>query len=272
MSTDNQNTPTEQNQPNTPQAHQAQPEPTKEAPQNYLEELAQLREQFEAAQKSKEAPEPEPTTEEPKDAPTPEVKPEDYDSPLDFTIALVGKATGVTEDKLVTALGNALSYNDEKLIDFNSLTQGLKPDDAEQVKYLAKAMYKEATAKTADIQKQAYELAGSKEQWEQSVTAFNSKAGKAEQVQAKALADAGYVKESVALVVKTVRDLGLVSHVEKPALKGSGQPSPTKALTAQEFRAGTQALFKEYGANYLSNREARAKYDALSQQFKPNQG
>ena len=256
---------------NTTQVEPTQEGTKQEAPRNYLEEIDRLRADFIA--KNPQGTPTEPIKEEPKPEELPqEDVPQNYDSPLDFTIQLVTSQTGLTEDKLVGALENALAYNDPKLINLGELTKGLKSDQAQQVTYLVNQMYTEATERTANDQKQAYELAGGKDQWVTAVGAFNTKAGKAVQVQAKALADSGYTQEAVKLVLSTVLELGLVQHKEQPSLQGAGKSAPTQYLTAQEFRSGTQALMKEYGVNFLSIREARAKYDALAAQYQTNKG
>lgn len=243
-------------------------------PQNYLEQVEALRKEFDAKYQAKQPPEegkpPEGT---PKEEPQTEElnEPQNFDSPLDFTIQLLSSQTKLTEDNFVDSIRNALKYSDENLIDYDKLVAGLKPDQVNHVKYIAKQMYQEAQTKTANIQKDAYELAGGADAWKQAVSAFNSNSvSKAVQVQAQALEQGGYIKEAVNLVLNTVRDLGLVTHKQQPAINGSGKASPTPTLSPSQYRNEIGTLIKTYGTNFLSNREANAKYQELTKQLNRN--
>lgn len=254
----------------TPTDSPVTPEGTQEpAPSNYIEQVEALRKEFEEKFKAPDAgPK---TVEQPKEEPTPEeFKPQDFESPLDFSIQLIGAQTKLTEDNFVDSIRNALKHSDDTLIDYDKLTQGLTPEQAHNAKYIAKSMYKEAQDRTASIQKSAYDTAGGKEQWESAVSAFQTSAGKAVQLQARALEQGGYIKEAVDLVLSTVRDLGLVVHKGQPSLQCSGKTAPPKTLSGEQYRTEIGNLIKQYGTNFLSDRVAKAKYQELTAQYKPN--
>lgn len=253
---------------------------TPSAPQSYLDQVQALRKEFDEKYQAKQVqdqkqPETEPelpTEGKEKDTTPVDIgEPQDYDSPLDFTIQLLRTQTNLTEDNFVDSIRNALRYSDESLIDYDKLVGGLKPDQVNHVKYIAKQMYQEAQTKTASIQKDAYEIAGGEAAWKQAVSAFNSTSvSKAVQVQAQALEQGGYIKEAVNLVINTVRDLGLVTHKQQPVMQGSGKASPTPALSPSQYRNEIGTLIKTYGTNFLSNREANAKYQELTKQLNQN--
>lgn len=253
---------------------------TPSAPQSYLDQVQALRKEFDEKYQAKQvqdqkqpetAPEL-PTEGKEKDTSPVDIgEPQDYDSPLDFTIQLLSTQTNLTEDNFVDSIRNALRYSDESLIDYDKLVSGLKPDQVNHVKYIAKQMYQEAQTKTASIQKDAYEIAGGEAAWKQAVSAFNSTSvSKAVQVQAQALEQGGYIKEAVNLVINTVRDLGLVTHKQQPVMQGSGKASPAPVLSPSQYRNEIGTLIKTYGTNFLSNREANTKYQELTKQLNQN--
>lgn len=242
-------------------------------PSNYLEQVEALRKEFDEKYQAKTEPTGTPKEGKPpvEQVPVESQTPQDFDSPLDFTIQLLSSQTKLTEENFVDSISNALKYSDENLIDYDKLVTGLKPEQVNHVKYIAKQMYQEAQNKTASIQKDAYDLAGGADAWKQAVTAFNSNSvSKAVQVQAQALEQGGYIKEAVNLVLNTVRDLGLVTHKQQPAIQGSGKATATPTLTASQYRNEIGSLIKTYGTNFLSNREANAKYQELTKQLNGN--
>ena len=191
-------------------------------------------------------------------------QPQEGDTDEDIIIGMLTESTGVTEEHITDAILNALKYSDSNLIDYNKLYQDANiTDDAKrnQVKLVVDNLYKKASAQQKIIEQTAYDMAGGKDKYTEALKAFQDNASPALYLQVSALANAGYLKESVQLMLDTVRNTGLVSHTTSPILQAVAAQQQPKQVDVQQ---GIKDLINKYGPNFLSNREARTQYEQLT--------
>lgn len=205
----------------------------------------------------------------PEDTPTPIepslYRPEDGDTEEDIIIGMLHESTGVTEDHVTSAIVNALKYGDASLINYSQIYSDAgvtDPSKQAQVKTVVDNLYKKAYAQHQLVTKTVYDMAGGKANYETALQAFQENASPALQLQVTSLANAGYLQESVQLLLYTVRDTGLVSHKSSPLLEvAASQQAQPKTVDVQQ---GVRELIAKYGSNFLSNKEARRAYEQLT--------
>lgn len=185
-------------------------------------------------------------------------------SAIETSINIFASSTGVTLDRFNDAMANALQYGDENLIDYTSLTQGLTPDQAAQAKALAQANYRETQEYIQRETNAAFDLAGGKEQWNESVQVFNTKAPQHVKTAVKGLLDSGDILSAAQLVLDTVRGTGMVNTGTPPIQGGNG--TAQQGLSLAEFNAKLSELERSAGNRSFEQGEYKAKLDALMNQ------
>lgn len=182
--------------------------------------------------------------------------------PLEVSIDIFTKSSGISQDQFYTALAGALQYGDPQLINLGDLTKGLNKEQAAQAEALAKAAYQQAQNIKQQTIQTAYSKAGGEEQWRAAVGAFNSKAPPAYQAAAKAMEAAGQINEAVEFILDTAKQFGFVNSVQGQSLQGNFGGSAVKGISKAEYSAGLQELAKEMGG--FHNLESSPKFKQLT--------
>lgn len=183
------------------------------------------------------------------------------DTVLDTAISVFSGQTGVTADKFQDALAGALKHNDIELINFDALTQGLKPDQAAQAKALATAAFKETQGNIQRATQDAYTLAGGEQQWKEATAAFNTSAPAHLKAVVNTMLQSGDVKNAAQFVLETVRGSGMVNN-GTPQVEG-GASAPTQGLTQAEFRSQLADLERTAGNRSLEQGLHGQKFQQL---------
>lgn len=182
--------------------------------------------------------------------------------PLEVSIDIFTKSSGISQDQFYTALAGALQYGDPQLINLGDLTKGLNKEQAAQAEALAKAAYQQAQNIKQQTIQTAYSKAGGEEQWKAAVGAFNAKAPPAYQAAAKAMEAAGQINEAVEFILDTAKQFGFVNSMQGQSLQGTFGGSAVKGITKAEYTAGLQELAKEMGG--FHNLESSPKFKQLT--------
>lgn len=194
-------------------------------------------------------------------APTPQVQPtaqpvaatQDQasligDSPLETSINIFAANTGVTADRFLASVEQAMKYDDVNLIDKTSLTQGLNPAQAAQAEALANAMYQNAQQERAAVKQTAHQMAGGEEQWNSAIQAFNTHAPKHIKAAVLAMEQSGAIKEAVEFIVSQVQSYGVVNSTQGNLVAPSGGAANTSAaMSAADFQKAVGALHLKAG-------------------------
>ena len=183
-------------------------------------------------------------------------------NPLDVSIDIFTKSSGVSQEAFYEAMAGALQYSDPSLINVQQLTQGLKPEQAAQAEALVKAAYHQAQETRQQTIQTAYSKAGGEQQWRQAVDAFNTKAPSYIQAAAKAMEQAGQINEAVEFILNTAQQYGLVNTQQGQSIQGSFGGSTLKGLSQQDYSAALKELAKETGSFY--NIENHPKFKQLT--------
>ena len=182
--------------------------------------------------------------------------------PLEVSIDIFTKSSGISQDQFYTALAGALQYGDPQLINLGDLTKGLNKEQAAQAEALAKAAYQQAQNIKQQTIQTAYSKAGGEEQWKAAVGAFNAKAPPAYQAAAKAMEAAGQINEAVEFILDTAKQFGFVNSMQGQSLQGTFGGSAVKGISKAEYSAGLQELAKEMGG--FHNLESSPKFKQLT--------
>ena len=226
--------------------------PQYQQPQQYAVQQPVLQQ---PAEQPVQTPEPVPTQEQS----TPQYSGSD---PLEVSIDIFTKSSGISQDQFYTALAGALQYGDPQLINLGDLTKGLNKEQAAQAEALAKAAYQQAQNIKQQTIQTAYSKAGGEEQWKAAVGAFNAKAPPAYQAAAKAMEAAGQINEAVEFILDTAKQFGFVNSMQGQSLQGTFGGSAVKGITKAEYSAGLQELAKEMGG--FHNLESSPKFKQLT--------
>lgn len=184
---------------------------------------------------------------------TPQVQPQDNpsligDSPLETSINIFAANTGVTADRFLASVEQAMKYDDVNLIDKTSLTQGLNPAQAAQAEALANAMYQNAQQERAAVKQTAHQMAGGEEQWNSAIQAFNTHAPKHIKAAVLAMEQSGAIKEAVEFIVSQVQSYGVVNSTQGNLVVPSGGAANTSAaMSAADFQKAVGALHLKAG-------------------------
>lgn len=181
---------------------------------------------------------------------------------IDAGVAMLQKVAGLNNADVERALGKAMQFKNPELIDSAFLKERFG-EHAEYAETLCKAFFKEAQTQTDSLVNSVYEAAGGPEQWAVVRDSFKAKAPEHQQAAAKALMDAGRVKEGVSLILDYCRGEGLVV-VQGQQIKGQAGLAGA-ALSASEFSAEYAKLRKEAGNRSLESPQFAPRYQSLLQ-------
>lgn len=169
-------------------------------------------------------------------------------SVLETSLNVFASNTGVTADRFMQSIQNALQYNDVNLIDKVSLTQGLKGSQVQQAEALASAMFQNAQQERQNAISTAHQIAGSAEQWQLAIEAFNNSAPAHIKSAARAMEQSGNTREAVEFIVSQAQALGVVNHQQGNLITPSGgTPNTTTALSAVDFQKAVGELSLKAG-------------------------
>ena len=209
---------------------------------------------------------PQPTT-----APQPEVvvAPVTFDvgSPaLNAAISSFATTAKASDADITRAIGLAMERGDASLID-KAFIQEKFGANAGAFTTIAESAVQEAVSKAtthkATIAAAVVEVAGSQENWDKHVAAFNETVPEHIKKAAAAMLDNGFLKEGMKFVMEQVS--GSVLSQTGNLIKGvpAGQSA---GLSAQEFKEAQAALMEEAGNRSLEQGPLADKFQALIQQ------
>lgn len=188
--------------------------------------------------------------------------PMDTGSPaLDAALDVFISVTKATEADMMRAVGKALEYGREDLIDLAFIKEKFG-DHADQALTLAKAAI---TAKADNLQRQTTEvhtLAGGKANWDAAVSVYQTNAPDYMKAAVTSLMDNGKVKEGTQMLLDFAKSQGLLPGTV-PLDNPATVPGAAGALDAQGFRAELDKLYKEAGGRSLESGPIGEKYQAL---------
>lgn len=177
---------------------------------------------------------------------------------IDAGVAMLKQVSGLNDADLVRALGKALEYQNPDLID----TAFIKERFGEHAAYaemLAKAYLDDQVGQASKAVQAAYDVVGGEDNWKVAAQLFNSKAPEPLRAAARALANAGDLKQAAELVAGFCRDSGLV-RTENPLIRGS---AVNQTLSASEFKAEYTKLRQEAGHRSLESKQFQSRYQDL---------
>jgi hypothetical protein len=195
----------------------------------------------------------------------PEAKEETKDLPptgnpaIDAGIAMLKKATGLSDADMLRAVGKAAEYGDENLIDTAYIKERFG-EHADYAEMLAKAYLQDQVGQAQRAVQTAYDMVGGKDNWNSMATVFNAKAPEHLRQAARALADSGNIEGAAKLIVESAQSMGIVPKVS-PKLQGGG--AINDALDAKGFSEAYAALRKEAGNQSLESAKFKPRLDAL---------
>lgn len=195
----------------------------------------------------------------------PEAKEETKDLPptgnpaIDAGIAMLKKATGLSDADMLRAVGKAAEYGDENLIDTAYIKERFG-EHADYAEMLAKAYLQDQVGQAQRAVQTAYDMVGGKDNWNSMTTVFNAKAPEHIRQAARALADSGNIEGAAKLIVESAQSMGIIPKVS-PKLQGGG--AINDALDAKGFKDAYAALRKEAGNQSLESAKFKPRLDAL---------
>lgn len=192
----------------------------------------------------------------------PSATPSYSDDPLSVSVQVFSQGAGIAEDAIYSALSAALQYNDPNLINLDQVTASLKPEQKEQAKALAKALYTQAQDSKTRTLNSAYSKAGGEANWKQAVEAFKANAPDYLK-QAAAALETSNAEGAIDLVLQTVQSLGFVNTQQGTPLLGSSVGSTVKGISQAEYRSQLDAIIKETGSVY--NLQSHPKFAQLTE-------
>jgi hypothetical protein len=185
-----------------------------------------------------------------------------------FNAAIASFATSAkaTDADIQRAIGVAMERGDASLIDKAFIAEKFGAN-AEAFATIAESAVQESAqrvvAQKAAVDAAVVEVAGSPENWQKHVAAFNETAPEHIQKAAKAMLDGGFLKEGMKFVMEQVGG-SVLSNTGN--LIGGLPSSQSAGLTAQEFKDAQQALMKEAGNRSLEHGPLAEKFQALIKQ------
>lgn len=195
----------------------------------------------------------------------PEEKEETKDLPptgnpaIDAGIAMLKKATGLSDADMLRAVGKAAEYGDENLIDTAYIKERFG-EHADYAEMLAKAYLQDQVGQAQRAVQTAYDMVGGKDNWNSMTAVFNAKAPEHLRQAARALADSGNIEGAAKLIVESAQSMGIVPKVY-PKLQGGG--AINDALDAKGFSEAYASLRKEAGNQSLESSKFKPRLDAL---------
>lgn len=180
---------------------------------------------------------------------------------LDAAINVFTTVTKATEGDMVRAVGKALEYGREDLIDVAFIKEkfGVNADQAIQ---LAKAAITEKAAHIARQTTEVHTLAGGKANWDAAVSVYHTNAPEYMKAAIQGLMDTGKVKEGTQMLLDYAKSQGLAPGtvlLDNPAVV----PGAAGALDAAGFRVELDKLYKEAGGRSLESGAYGERYASL---------
>lgn len=184
---------------------------------------------------------------------------------LDAAINVMVTSTGATQADIDRLVGKAMEHGNADLVD-EAFAREKFGDKAESIIKLAQAAVQENQASMQRSVQQVYAVAGSKENWDNAVSVFNTNAPDYIREAAKMLLDSGKLNEGAKLIMDTVQNAGLIP-TQNPTIGSGGAvvPATSGALSAQAFATEMAALKKEAGNRSLESGPFADKYQRLIQ-------
>lgn len=160
---------------------------------------------------------------------------------------------GIDMDRV---FGKALEHGDASLLDLAYLREK-GGANAEQLSTLAQSIVTTMNAQVESQTKAIYDMAGGEKQWQESTTAFNSKAPDALRTVVKQMLDSGVsaqVKAAAQLVVEFAKGNGLVTNQQPDLSFGGAAPAGGQGLSKVEFQTELNKL-DQYARDYPQKRD-----------------
>lgn len=180
---------------------------------------------------------------------------------LDAAINVFTTVTKATEADMVRAVGKALEYGREDLIDVAFIKEKFGAN-ADQAIQLAKAAITEKAANLVRQETEVHTLAGGKANWDAAVSVYHTNAPEYMKAAIAGLMDSGKVKEGTQMLLEFARSQGLAPGaplLDNPAVV----PGAAGALDAAGFRAELDKLYKEAGGRSLESGVYGDRYKSL---------
>lgn len=172
---------------------------------------------------------------------------------------------GVSTEGFDAVIENALKHSDPSLIDVNALGKELTPEQAVRVRQLATAAVQEVQANVARAVQEVHGIAGSAEQWESAVQAFNTHAAADAQGYAAYLAENGKLKEAAEYVLNYNKQGGYVNNtVQAPENGGTG--SVQSGITKEQYKAEIAKIEREIGNKSFGSASVAERISQLDAQ------
>lgn len=185
------------------------------------------------------------------------------DSFVDTSINYMAAELGVDADAFDAVYENAVQYDDLALINPDALGKQLTPEQKVRVQQLATAAVQQHKGAVQAAKQEIYGVAGSEEQWTQSVQAFNSNAQPDAMEYAKYLADTGKLKQAAEYVIKYNQQQGLQNVQTQAPLQG-GTGSVRNGISKAEYTAEISKIELEAGNRSLGSPAYKARLDDLN--------
>lgn len=180
---------------------------------------------------------------------------------LDAAINVFTTVTKATEPDMVRAVGKALEYGREDLIDVAFIKEKFG-DNADQAIQLAKAAIAEKAANLERQTNEVHTLAGGKANWDAAVSVYRTNAPEYMKAAVQGLMDTGKVKEGTQMLLDYAKTQGLTPGaplLDNPTVV----PGAAGALDAVGFRAELDKLYKEAGGRSLESGVYGDRYKSL---------
>jgi len=179
-------------------------------------------------------------------------------STLETSINIFTSSAGIQADRFGNALAKAVEYNDAGLINYDALTAGLKPEQAQQARALADAAFKEQSAAfqnhVTTQTNEVYKLAGSEESWKEAAQAFNQNAPAHIKSIVNQMLQGGDMVNAAKFVLEQVQGSGLVNYGTPPMQGGAGSGNEAQGGLSK------RAYFDEL--NKLNRKAGNGSWDA----------
>lgn len=180
---------------------------------------------------------------------------------LDAAINVFTTVTKATEADMVRAVGKALEYGREDLIDVAFIKEkfGVNADQAIQ---LAKAAITEKASNLVRQETEVHTLAGGKANWDAAISVYHTNAPEYMKAAIVGLMDSGKVKEGTQMLLDFAKSQGLTPGaplLDNPAVV----PGAAGALDATGFRVELDKLYKEAGGRSLESGVYGDRYKSL---------
>lgn len=180
---------------------------------------------------------------------------------LDAAINVFTSVTQATEADMLRAVGKALEYGREDLIDTAFIKEKFGAH-ADQALQLAKAAITEKAANIARQETEVHTLAGGKANWDAAVSVYHTNAPEYMKAAIAGLMDSGKVKEGTQMLLDFAKSQGLAPGaplLDNPAVV----PGAAGALDAAGFRVELDKLYKEAGGRSLESGVYGDRYKSL---------